>query len=159
MAEWRKKRPWVDMTKEKSEIDEISQEDIPEKGSELQLTRKKHAIVGFSDRKTSGKLGIYLGYGWSRNYLNIEEVVWLSIFHPPQNNIQLELWGRTLRLAKSDFILFPRRCYPPRSPQSLQKDTLMGTPSIQDHGAYAVFSISGRNDPLSSKINAVCCPL
>jgi hypothetical protein len=30
----------MDMTKEKSEIDEISQEDIPEKGSELQLTRK-----------------------------------------------------------------------------------------------------------------------
>jgi hypothetical protein len=30
----------MDMTKEKSEIDEISQEDIPEKGPELQLTRK-----------------------------------------------------------------------------------------------------------------------
>ena len=38
------------------------------------------------------------------------------------------------------------------------KNTLLGTPSIQNYSEYAAFSILGRNDPFSSRPNTACSP-
>ena len=74
-------------------------------------------------------------------------------------SIEFGIMGQNSSFSKIRFYFVSSAVLPTEKSTKPEKDILMGTPSIQDHGAYAVSSISGRNAPLSSKINAVCCPL
>jgi hypothetical protein len=74
-------------------------------------------------------------------------------------SIESGIMGQNSSFSKIRFYFVSSAVLPTEKSTKPEKDTLMGTPSIQDHGAYAVSTISGRNAPLSSKINAVCCPL